>query len=96
MTDSSEQQNEEQQHSPIDLGFIEELLRDAGLLRGSGLDQIFTTVGARFVPIRPEVATTEAPPSVQPGVDKLSNPDDANLDGSDLSVTTMPDGSTHD
>ena len=86
MTDSSEQQ-----HSPIDLGFIEELLRDAGLLRGSGLDQIFTTVGARFVPIRPG-----APPSVQPDVDKLSNLNDKELDAADRNGAAMPDGSIHE
>jgi len=93
MTDSSKPQNEKEQHIPIDLGFLEELLRAAGLLGSSG---IFDTVGARFVPIRTEVATTEAPPSLQQGVDKLTNLDDANLDGEDLRDTTMPDGSTHD
>lgn len=95
MADSTEQQNEKEQHTPINLGFLEELLRDAGLLRGSSLD-IFTTVGARFVPLVPGVTTTEQSPAIPPGADKLSNLDDEELDAADQNGVTMPDGSIHE
>jgi len=93
MTDTSEPQNEKEQHAPIDLGFLEELLRDAGLLRGSGLDQLFTTVGARGVPLVTGVTTAEELPAIPPGVDKLSKPDDALLDAAGRTEVTKPDGS---
>jgi len=95
MTDSSEPQNEKEQHTPIDLGFLEELLRDAGLLRGSSLD-IFTTVGARGVPLVTGVTTTEESPAMPSGADKLSNPDDALLDAADRTEVTKPDGSINE
>ncbi len=96
MTDSSEPQNEKEQHAPIDLGFLEELLRDAGLLRGSGLDQLFTTVGARGVPLVTGVTTAEELPAIPPGVDKLSNLDAEELGAADRNNATMPDGTEHD
>lgn len=64
MTDSTEQQNEKEQHTSIDLGILEEIIRNAGLLRGSGLHQLFTTVGARFVPLVTGVITTEVSPAM--------------------------------
>ena len=96
MTDSSEQQNEREKPTPIDLRFLEELLRDAGLLRGSGLDQLFTTLGARGVPLVPEVTTTEQSPAMPSGADKLSNLGDAELAAADRTSATMPDGSIHE
>jgi len=95
MTDSTEQQNEKEQHTPIDLGSLEELLRDAGLLRGSSLD-IFTTVGARGVPLVTGVTMTEQSPEIPPGADKLSNLDAKELDAADRNGVTMPDGSIHE
>ena len=95
MTDSLEQYNEREKPIPTNLGFLEELLRDAGLLRGSGLDQLFTTVGARGVPLVPEVTTTEQSPAMPSGADKLSNLGDAELAAADRTSATMPDGSIH-
>jgi hypothetical protein len=95
MTDSSQPQNEKEQHTPIDLGFLEELLRDAGLLRGSSLD-IFTTVGARGVPLVTGVTITEQSPEIPPGVDKSSNLDAKELDAADRNNATMPDGTEHE
>ena len=96
MTDSSEPQNEKEQHAPIDLGFLEELLRDAGLLRGSGFDQLFTTVGARGVPLLPGVTTTEQSPAMPSGADKLSNLGDTELAAADRTNATMPKEIKHD
>ena len=96
MTDSSEPQNEKEQHAPIDLGFLEELLRDAGLLRGSGLDQLFTTLGARGVPLVPEVTTTEQSPAMPSGADKLSNLGDTELAAADRTNAPMPKEIKHD
>ena len=96
VTDSSEPLNEKQQHTPIDLGFIEELLRDAGLLRGSGLDQLFTTVGARGLPLVTGVVATETPLVMRSGTDKLSNLDDEELDAADRTGTILHDVTEHD
>lgn len=96
MTDSSEQQNEREKPTPIDLRFLEELLRDAGLLRGSGLDQLFTTLGARGVPLVPEVTTTEQSPAMMSGAGKLSNLDDAELAAADFGGAVMPKEIKHD
>lgn len=96
MTDSSEPQNGNEQHAPIDLKFLEELLRDAGLLRGSGLDQLFTTVGARGVPLVTGVITTEESPAMTSDADKLSNLGDAELDAADRTGVSKPDGSIRD
>ena len=96
MTDSSEPQNGNEQHAPIDLGFLEDLLRDAGLLRGSGLDQLFTTVGARGVPLVTGVTTTEESLAMPSDADKLSNIGDAELDAADFGGAIMPEGIEHD
>ena len=96
MTDSSEPQNEKEQHAPIDLGFLEELLRDAGLLRGSGLNQLFTTVGARGVPLVTGVTTTEESPAMSLVADKPSNLYEAEPDAADRTGVSKPDGSIHD
>lgn len=93
MTDSIDPQKNTEQHAPLDLGLLEEVLRAIGLMPGSGLDQLFTTFGARFVPVEIEATTTGASLEKPSGIDHPSYEDDADFDPADRSDVNTPDDS---